>query len=58
MSKPGDATMKQINRHGNFILALGPRGKSPYSVCRRAERGDGGAGRRRHKSTRIGGRSL
>jgi len=55
MSKVGIATILQDERHARFVTeGLRLIGKSPYALAHRYS--DGGAGRRRHRSTRVGGK--
>ena len=53
MSRVGVATRAQEERHVRFIAAL--RVATRYAPAMRYS--DGGAGRRRHRSRRVGGRA-
>jgi hypothetical protein len=53
MSKVGVASLRQQDRHARFVASL--RFASPYALANRYS--DGGPGRRRHRSRRVGGRA-
>lgn len=52
MGKVGVGSLKQQTLHSMFVSSLG--GRTRYAPGNRSS--DGGAGKRRHRSTRIGGK--